>query len=671
MRTCPDCGQENPEAARFCLACGAALDAAPPARGEERRIVSVLFVDLVGSTALGEREDPEDVRALLDRYHARARAEIERFGGLVEKFIGDAVMAVFGAPVAHGDDAERAVRAALAVRGALTDVDVRIAVNTGEAVVALDARPGHGESMVAGDVVNTAARLQSAAPVNAVLVGEDTYLSTRGAIEYEPAEPVSARGKAEPVAVWLAVGAKTPVGERILSEAPLVGRQLELDLLRGIWERAVSDRRAHLVTIIGPPGIGKSRLAWDFAELVPTLGGRMIRGRSAPYGESAPYAAFSSHLKQVAGIFDSDPPDVAAAKLAAAVADLHGLGESPDVTAHLASILGTRTASEPADRQTLFGAARSTVEQLAARQPLLLVFEDLQWADASMLDLLDELAARLHDTPIMLLAVSRPELLTHRPAWGGGLPAYTALQLEPLGDDHARELAEHLLGEGPVDRILEIAEGNPLFIEELSASIAERGAEELPTNIRAIIAARLDALPDAERALLLDASVVGRVFWDGSLPGPDVPTLLGSLERRDFIRREPISRLQGQQQFRFKHILIRDIAYAQLTRPARRTRHEAVARFLEETTVETAAAADAIAHHWLEAGDTARAADFLVAAADDAARGWAKARAVELYTEAVALMPESDPRRRDVQLRLAVAVQALFHIPDAERLRRS
>ena len=674
MPACGHCGQENPEGARFCFACGQPISVASP-RGEERRIVTVLFVDLVGSTAAAETLDPEDVRAVLSRYHDRVRTVIEGFGGIVEKFVGDAVMAVFGAPVAYGDDAERAVRAALAVREALGSLglDARIAVNTGEAVVAMDARPGLGEAMVAGDVVNTAARLQAHAPVNGILVGEDTYLGTRGAIDYQPSEPVVARGKSRPLAVWLALAARTSAGERQLSEAPMVGRERELELLRATWERVVAERRTHLVTVFGPPGIGKSRLAWEFGELVTELGGRTLRGRSAPYGAGSPYAAFAAHVKQLAGIFDSDPADAATEKLSSTVEDLVG-AEGADVTGHLATILGLRTGTEAADRNTLFLAARRLVEALAARQPTLLVFEDVHWADASTLDLLDELAARLHDTPVLLLAVSRPDLLTQRPTWGGGLPAYTAVQLEPLGEEDAATLARRLLGDRALGRLVEISEGNPLFIEELSASVVERGAGELPTSIRAIIASRLDALPEAERALLLDAAVVGRVFWDGSVAGidgeRDAAGLLGALERRDLIRRESVSRLQGHQQYRFKHALIRDVAYQRLTRADRRTRHAAVAGFLEDATVEGAVAAEAIAHHWLEAGETERAVRHLLLAADDAGRGWAKEHAVALYQEALSLLPADDPARRGIQLKLAVAMQALYHLPDAERLRR-
>jgi class 3 adenylate cyclase len=682
--TCAACGQENPDGARFCLACGTALETGPVTQREERRIVTVLFVDLVGSTSRAESLDPEDVHALLDQYHRCVRSQIERFGGVVEKFVGDAVMAVFGAPVAFGDDPERGVRAALAVREAIADLNAsdeelqlqtRIAVNTGEALVSLDARPGLGEAMVAGDVVNTAARLQSSAPVDGIIVGESTYLSTRGAIEYQPGEPITARGKADPVPVWHALAASTPAGERALSSAPMLGRERELGVLRSVWDRVVDEQRAHLVTIFGPPGIGKSRLAYEFGEGVAATGGLVLRGRSAPYGVSTPYAAFSAHLKQVARIFDSDTAEDATRKLDHTVAALVG-DDATEVASHLASFIGLRTGAVAGDRETLFLAARRVVEQLADQRPTLLVFEDLHWADESTLDLLDELAARLHTARVFLLAVARPDLLTERPTWGGGLPAYTALPLEPLRGAASEELAARLLGgddAADVSRLIELSEGNPLFIEEMAAALAERPAggngNGLPTSISAIIAARLDALPPAERGLLLDASVVGRVFWDGAVAtmeeGRDVRSLLGSLERRDLVRRESVSRIQGQQQFRFKHALIRDVAYERLTRGARRTRHEAVARFLEDAEVG-AVAADALAQHWRDANEPERAVGYLAAAADDAGRGWAKQRSVDLYREAIALVPDGDPRRRELQLKLAVALQAVYHLHDVE-----
>ena len=685
MVTCANCGQENPEIARFCLACGESLTGVA-VLGEERRVVSVLFVDLVGFTAQADQLDPEDVRAILTPYHERVRTEMERLGGTVEKFVGDAVMGVFGAPTAYGDDAERAVRAAIAVRDwAETegDLEVRIAVNTGEAIVALDARPG--EAMIAGDVVNTASRLQSAAPVGCVLVGEDTYSSTRNVIDYRPAPPVIAKGKPTPLRVWLALRALSSAGERPQSRVPMVGRERELGVLVDTWGRVVGERRTQFVTAFGPSGIGKSRLSLEFAQHVSSAGSRVLRGRSTPYGSSSPYSAFAQHVMQVAGLFENDQVEEAQAKLRAAVAEL---GDSPDSDEHaeqLAILLGLGGDTEAPDRETLFFSARVLVESLARRAPLLLIFEDIHWADASLLDLLETLAARIRDVPVLLLALARPDLLTERPGWGGGLPAYSALPLDRLSDDAGRELAQRLLERAAdVDRsvraltVAETAEGNPLFIEELAASLAEHATEDdaqLPTSVRAIVAARLDALPRAHRTVLLDASVVGRVFWRGALtkiaPRVDLSEILGSLEERDLVRREAVSRIKGDQQFVFKHGLIRDVAYQVLPRAARRERHALVAEFLEQTTGGVRESQEALAQHWREAGDGDRAVDYLVAAGDQAGRGWAKQRAATLYREALELLSPDDARRRGVMRKLAVTLQAVYHLPDAQQLRGS
>jgi class 3 adenylate cyclase len=674
--TCTRCGEENPESARFCNACGASL-VEPGRTGEERRIVSVLFVDLVGFTSRAERLDPEDVRDFLTPYHDRVRAEVERFGGSVEKFIGDAVMGVFGAPTAYGDDPERAVRAALAVRDWAGEdgLQLRIAVNTGEAIVSLEARPGHGEAMIAGDVVNTAARLQTAAPVGGVLVGEETYVSTRAPIEYRPAPPVDAKGKSTPVRAWLAVRAVSAVGERRTTPVPMVGRDRELGVLTGIWERVVDERRPHLVTVFGATGIGKSRLALEFAEQVAGQDGRVMRGRSTPYGASSPYSAFAQHVKQVAHVFDSDELPDAQDKLRNALVELLGSREAHEHAAHLAILIGLGGQEDVADRETLFFSARVLVESLASERPTLLVFEDIHWADASLLDLLETLAGRVRDVPLLLLAMARPELLSERPGWGGGLPAYTALPVDRLSDDASEELAERLLArsdapDGRAAAVAQTAEGNPLFIEELAASLSERPAAEagaLPTSVQAIVAARLDALPPAERTVLVDASVVGRVFWRGALARmctrDDLSRLLGSLEERDLVRREAVSRIQGDQQFAFKHALIHDVAYRRLPRAARRERHAAVAAYLDETTGGVGQSNEALAHHWREAGEHDRAVDCLVAAADQAGRGWAKQHAVALYRAALELVPADDQKRRgDIMRRLAVALQAEFHL---------
>jgi class 3 adenylate cyclase len=668
MQICPSCGHENPPGARFCNACATPLPDAAPALAEERKIVTVLFVDLVGFTARSEQLDPEDVRAIQTPYFARVRAAIESFGGTVEKFIGDAVMAVFGAPVAHGDDPERAVRAAFAILGDV-GLDVRVAVNTGEALVSVAANPAQGEGIVAGDVVNTAARLQSAAPVNGILVGEETYHATRAAIAYEELEPVVAKGKQHPVRVWRALGPRADLGARAAAEVPMLGRSSELDALLGIWERVVADRRPQLVTLFGPAGIGKSRLSSEFTQAVQQRDGRVVWGRSLPYGEVTPYGSFAAQVKQVAGIFDTDPADEAATKLDRAARTLLD-GDASEVASHIAMLIGVGREGAARDRQTLFYSARRFVEGIASAQPTVLIFEDIHLAAASMLDLLETLASRVHDVPLLLLTQARPELLAERPAWGGGLPTYTALQLEPLSRDDSAELARRLFdaagaGGQAASALAETAEGNPLFLEELVASVAEgRGdARSLPTSIRGIVAARIDSLPAAEREALLDAAVVGKVFWPGAL-GAATSEALDALEGRDLIRRDPISRLGAQHaQFAIKHQLIREVAYATLPRARRRERHKAIAAFLEEAVADTGDVAPALAHHWDEAGEPERAARYYVAAGDQANRGWAKDEAVRLYHRALGAIPSEDAElRREVTKRMAVATQAMLHL---------
>jgi class 3 adenylate cyclase len=673
--TCANCGQENPAHAKFCLACGRELGAAAPR--EERRVVSVIFVDLVGFTAQSDKRDPEDVQAVLGPYHDCARREIESFGGSVEKFIGDAVMGVFGAPTAYGDDAERAARAALAVRDSLRGLDLqfRIAVNTGEALVTLDARPEHGEAMVAGDVVNTAARLQHAAPVNGIVVGAETHRSTRDAIVYEPLDAVAARGKADAVEAWLAVEASTQVGERRSSRAPLVGRTRELDVLRGIWERTAAERRPHLVTVLGQAGVGKTRLATEFSGMVEELGGQTIRGRSLPYRESSAYFAFALQVKQLCGIYETDSQEVGLRKLREHVEAMVGAG-SDEVTEHLAILLGLDPEHSAADRETLFFSVRVFIEAVARDRPTMLVFEDLHWADSSLLDLIELLAARLRDLPIFILALARPDLLDARPAWGGGLAQYSALPLEPLSAEESRALAHHLLADGASDAVAENAEGNPLFIEQLAATMLESSAGgrlALPNSIRGLLAARLDALPANERSLLLDAAVVGKTFWRGALEamgdGEELGELLGALERRDLVRRDTVSGFEGDRQYSFTHVLIRDAAYDLLPRARRRERHAQVAQFFEQVTSEVGEATAAKARHWRDAGEPERAIEYFVAAGGQAERGWAKEQAVALYREALELVPEGDVAlRREVTVKLAVALQAEYHVTDARLL---
>jgi class 3 adenylate cyclase len=688
MISCATCGQENPDVARFCLSCGTELSGRPVGQ-DERRIVSVVFVDLVGFTARAEKLDPEDVQAVLGPYHEHVRRELQSFGGTVEKFIGDAIMAVFGAPTAYGDDAERAVRGALAVRDSTLELDerelhldlqLRIAVNTGEALVALGARPALGESLVAGDVVNTASRLQSAAPVNGVIVGAETYATTKDAIEYEAAEAVQAKGKAAPVQAWVALRPRHAAGERQHS-GELVGRARELEVLRGIWERVSGERVPHLVTVIGPAGIGKTRLTQEFDRMIEELGGRSVHGRSLPYRESSAYFGFAMQVKQLCGIFDSDPPDVALAKLREHVADLPSGADAAEVTRHLAILLGLDSEGTVDDREELFFSVRCFIESVARDRPTLLVFEDIHWADRSLLDLIELLAARLRDLPIMLLSLARPELLDSRSAWGGGLPAYTALPLPALSAEDSQKLAGlrlQSLSNEAAARLAETAEGNPLFIEQLAATLAESSGsgDSLPTTVRGIVAARLDALPVSERSLLLDAAVVGKTFWRGALEriaggNNGIPALLGALEGRDLVVRETRSIIEGEQQYSFKHVLIREVAYELLSRARRQERHAAVARFFEDSTAELGEITTALARHWRDAGEPSRAVDYFIRAGEQAELGWAKDQAAILYREALDLVPDDgDERLAVLRRRLALARAAALHIPDARQLMR-
>jgi class 3 adenylate cyclase len=690
MKRCPRCGQDNAEDARFCSACANPFTAAE-AR-EERKIVTVLFADLVGFTARADHLDPEDVRAILRPFHARLRTEIEAFGGIVEKFIGDAVVGIFGAPIAHGDDPERAVRAALSVRAAIAEMntadqppalEVRLAVNTGEAIVSLSAKPELGEAMVAGDVVNTASRLQTSAPTNGILVGAATYRATRALFEYRPVEPMLVKGKDAPLQAWLALEAHAGPGERGAATVPMVGRIRETAILQGVFDGALSELRPHLVTVFGEAGVGKTRLASEFTAKVEGTGASVLRGRCLPYGASTQYGPFTQHVKQFAGIFASDDVVTARAKLHAAIEQRGiALAAGDEFAAHLALLIGLGGEDEVSDRQVLFFAARRFVESVAHEHPTVFVFEDLHWADPGTFDLLEHLASRIRNEPVMLLALARPDLLNARPGWGGGLPAYSAVSLEALSAEDSRLLATSLLGGHAMGaaaaRVAETAEGNPLFIEELAASTAElsaAAAEHLPTTIRELVSARLDALPPGDRHMLLDAAVVGKVFWRGALErmqrnGTNVSASLDSLEARDLIRRESSSWIEGDEQFMFKHVLIREVAYATLPRATRRERHAAVAEFLESCTAGAGATATALALHWREAGHDERALKYVLIAADQAGRGWAKDEAASLYAEALRLIPEDDAeRRRDIVRKRTMALVALSHVADARSLR--
>ena len=633
MIVCPSCGEENPERARFCLACGSSL-VAEPSGGEERKVVSVLFVDLVGFTSRSDRADPEDVRATLRPYHERVKADIERFGGTVEKFIGDAVMAVFGAPLAHEDDAERAVRAALRVLESIEelrdeglDIAVRAAVTTGEAVVALGARPERGEGIVTGDVVNTAARLQSAAAVGSVVVDEQTMRSTEHAVVFERLDPVVAKGKAEPVSAWRALEARSRVGQpEAATQTPFVGRELERTLLYETFLRAERESSVQLVTVVGEPGIGKSRLV---TELRTTLDDRpevvtWRHGRCLPYGEGITFWALGEIVKAEAGVLESDDRHAAAAKLAETVAVLFAdEDERAWFGSRLAPLVGTGGDGVAASREESFTAWRRFLEALADRRPTVLVVEDLHWADGPLLEFLEHLLDWSVPAPIFLLCTARPELFERQPSWGGGKRNATTISLSPLSGEETGRLFQHLLDRKllPAETqaaLLERAGGNPLYAEQFARMLDERGSLEdisVPESVQALVAARIDTLRPELKAVLHDAAVVGRIFWTGAVAllgkrDPDeVRRDLNELVHREFVRPLRVSSMEGEEEFSFWHALVRDVAYQQIPRAPRGEKHLAAASWVEVTAEDRLEDhAEILVHHYGEALELARSA---------------------------------------------------------------
>jgi class 3 adenylate cyclase/tetratricopeptide (TPR) repeat protein len=700
VAVCPACGKELPGEFPFCPFCGAPLAEPPPPPGlEERKVVSVLFCDLVGFTAASERQDPEDVRARLRPYHERLRRELELYGGTVEKFVGDAVMAVFGAPVAHEDDAERAVRAGLTILDAIRELNesdpslslqVRVGINTGEAVVALAAQPELGEGFVTGDVVNTAARLQAAAPVNAVVVSEQTYRATDRVFDYEQLESASVKGKADRLALWRPVQARARFGSDVIRthSAPLVGRDLEKPLLIGTFERSAQQRSCQLVTVVGEPGVGKSRLCAELFGYIEDSPGlvRWRQGRCLPYGEKISFWALGEIVKAECGILESDSPREAAAKLERA------LPEDDRDRAWLKDRLGALVGvpAEPAPQEESFGAWRRFIESLAAERPTVLVFEDLHWADLALLSFLEHLADWARGVPLLLLCTARPELYEQHPAWAAGLPNATTINLAPLTDEETANLIGTLLQDAVLpaemlQSLLERAGGNPLYAEEFVRLLADRGlVQDVPESVQALIAARLDTLSPERKSLLQDASVIGKVFWAGALAEMGehdlgvVEQALHELARKELVRPTRTSSMEGEAEYGFWHLLVRDVCYAQIPRAARAARHQTAAVWLERQAGERAEdLADVLAYHYQTALELTRAAGrpdterleekairFLALAAERTlALDFVLAE--QDLSKALALAPPGHPERARLLERWAQAAQQQGRLEDA------
>ena len=615
MIACPNCGFEVADDSVFCSQCGTKL-AAPSGACAERKTITSLFCDLVAFTAMSEAADPEDVDALLRSYHAAARKVIESHGGTVEKFIGDAVVGVFGVPAVHEDDPERAVRASLRLIEALegmtrpdgAPLQARVGVNTGEALVRLDVDPASGRGFLTGDVVNTAARLEAAAPPGGIVVGALTRELTERAVVYEELTPVVAKGKTEPVAAWLATGARARFGVEasVADLTPLVGREVELAYLSAMCDKAVTQASPQFALFTGEPGIGKSRLVRELSEWVDARTEMIVwrQGHCPPFGEDVTYWALAEIVKAHAGIRDTDDSELVAAKLDAV------LPAGPDhewFGQRLRALLGL--SAPDASREQSFAAWLRFFEGVAAADPTVLVFEDLHWADDALLDFLEYLTSRLADVPLLLVCTARPELFERRPSFAAG-STMARVTLGPLSPGETGRLVATLLGESlerarAVGEVAERCGGNPFYAEQSARLLTDTDLyRPIPDSVQAVIAARLDALPAEEKALLGDAAVVGNVFWAGALAAlggrddEDVEAGLARLLEHRLVRSVRESSMEGEREYMFAHTLAREVGYRQLPRVVRARRHAAVAAWIEQQTGERASDfADVLGYH--------------------------------------------------------------------------
>ena len=664
----------------------------------------MLFCDLVDFTARFDRADPEDVKAALSPYHALVRREIERFGGTLEKFIGDAVVGVYGAPVSHEDDARRALWSALRIPPAIDDLNeslpdvelaVRIGIDTGQAVVTI-----HGDQrnqgMVTGDVVNTASRIQAVAPVGGVIVGEATHRLTEDLFDFERLDPVRVKGKARPLHLWRARSARSRFGAEPERPAavPLVGREDELEVLKRTFARAARTPSVQLVTLTGEPGVGKTRLVREFFRYIDDLSDLVFwrQGRCLPYGEGVTFWALGEIVKAQAGILDSDGPQEAAAKLSAATAALVPADTEREwLTGRLAPLVGLPSPEGAALRSESFSAWRRFLEAMASTFPLVVVFEDLHWADPALLEFVEHVTDWSTDVPMLVLCTSRPELYERHPGWGGGKRNFTAISLPLLPAGEAAELVAALAARAELPAedtaaVLERSGGNPLFAEELVRMRRDLGAgdgdgtapgseEAFPETLQAIIAARLDTLPPEFKALVQDASVVGRVFWSGAVAAiggfdpADTEDRLHELTLRELIRPARVSSVRDQVEYSFWHVLIRDVAYSEIPRADRASKHLATADWLEDLGGERVADhAEQLAHHYERALAFARMAGLrdglpeieakarsAFEMAGERALALELTRAEEFFRRALDLAPRGTPERPGLLARTAEA----------------
>jgi class 3 adenylate cyclase/tetratricopeptide (TPR) repeat protein len=703
MEACPSCGHENPDGAKFCMECATPLGAPSRLIAEERKVVTCLFCDLIGFTATSESADPEDVDQMLSAYSEMARTQIEAYGGVVEKFIGDAVVGIFGAPAAHEDDPERAVRAGLRIAETAEELEavggaplrLRVGINTGEALVRLGVYTGSGERLLAGDAINTASRLQSVAPEMGVAVGLGTYEATTAVFDYEELEPATLKGKAEPVRVFHAKAPRARFGTDLTRthDTPFIGREIDLSLLKGIFDKAVAADAVQLVTVVGEPGLGKSRIV---AELFAYIDSRpelttWRQGRCLPYGEGITFWALGEIVKAHAGILESDPPGVASGKLDAVLPEGD---ERAWFRQRLLPLLGIE-ASSSAEREELFTAWRRFLEHLAEQDPTVLVFEDLHWADEAMLAFLEHLADRAEGVPLLVIGTARPELFERHPGYAAGMRNVNTISLAPLSEEETARLVSALLESTvlPADLqqpILDRAEGNPLYAEEFVRLLKDKdllvkkgsswelkeGAEvPFPDSIQALIAARLDTLGLDAKSMLADAAVVGKVFWAGAVAEmgernlAEVIETLRELSRKELVRLARRSSIEGEAEHSFWHVLTRDVAYSQLPRASRASRHVAAAAWIESKAPERVEdLADVLAYHYSTALELARAAGqteqateleapalrFLTLAGERAL-GLDTATALVDFERALALTPRGHPERPEVLARFAQA----------------